>query len=578
MTGLLSRPGSPRTEAAGLVDASLALARRHWVLVALMAAGVVLRVLAQIAYRPALFYIDTIKYLYNAYPGSDPVGYKAPLRAILAVGGLSTVTAVQHLLGLAMAAAIYVMLLRRGAPRWLAAIAAAPVLLDAYQIQIEQTIMPDVWFEAALVAAIAALLAAGPAQSPASTAQTGGEQPGQAGTGQVSIGQTSTGQVSIGQASTGPASNAQVGDGQAGDGQAGDGQVSARRASNGQRRLPRGLAVVVAGLLLGASATVRQVGEILILPALLYVVAVGGGWRTVLARAAALTVAFAVPVVGYMAGSYVISGHLWLASATPSLATYGRMATAADCAALRIPRYERALCPTAQQRAYGIDWLDHDAASPLKMYAAPAGMNRYAVIASFDHQVAEQQPLRVARAIAGDGLKLFALTRTSSQEGTPISRWQFQEFYPTYGNWVMLDRHLTIVLGLRLTPGSPTITLHPLDRGYGGRAAVDKPIAAALRAYQLHGGYAPGPLMAVFALAGLAGSVLALVRRPAGQRRGLGLACLAFFATGAAVLIASDAFQFSWRYQLPALVTLPPAGVAALAIAGHYLFSRRSAS
>jgi hypothetical protein len=69
VTGLLSRPGSPRTEAAGMVDATLALARRHWLFVALIAAGLVLRVLAQIAYRPALLYIDTIKYLYNAYPG-----------------------------------------------------------------------------------------------------------------------------------------------------------------------------------------------------------------------------------------------------------------------------------------------------------------------------------------------------------------------------------------------------------------------------------------------------------------------------------------------------------------------------
>ncbi|HYS32566.1 MAG TPA: hypothetical protein VEM58_09915, partial [Streptosporangiaceae bacterium] len=40
------------------------------------------------------------------------------------------------------------------------------------------------------------------------------------------------------------------------------------------------------------------------------------------------------------------------------------------------------------------------------------------------------------------------------------------------------------------------------------------------------------------------------------------------------VLIVSDAFQFSWRYQLPALVTVPPAGALGLALAGTYLFSR----
>ncbi len=76
-----------------------------------MTAGIALRVPAQLAYQPALLYIDTMKYLYNAYPGADPVGYKAPLKAILAVGDLSTVTAVQHLLGLAMAGTIYLILI-----------------------------------------------------------------------------------------------------------------------------------------------------------------------------------------------------------------------------------------------------------------------------------------------------------------------------------------------------------------------------------------------------------------------------------------------------------------------------------
>jgi hypothetical protein len=32
------------------------------------------------------------------------------------------------------------------------------------------------------------------------------------------------------------------------------------------------------------------------------------------------------------------------------------------------------------------------------------------------------------------------------------------------------------------------------------------------------------------------------------------------------VLIASDIFEFSWRYQLPALVTLPPAAGFAISV------------
>ncbi|HET7015669.1 MAG TPA: hypothetical protein VFI65_17250 [Streptosporangiaceae bacterium] len=487
--------------------------RRHWLFVSLLGAGVVLRVLASVANRPALIYIDTMKYLYNAYPGADPVGYKAPLKLILAVGNLETVAAIQHLLGLAIAVTIYVTLTQLSVPRWLGALAAAPVLLDAYQLQIEQTIMPDVWFEALIVAAIAILL------------------------------------------------------------------LTPSRGAKGRKILRN---VLIAGLLLGLSATFRQVGEVLFFPVLVYLAIVGGGWRAVLIRSAAFIVAFAVPILGYMTGSYYISRHFWLDSASLSVSTYGRMATAADCATLRIPAYERPLCPNARQRAYGVDWLDHDAASPLKTYVAPHGLNRYAVISSFDHQVAEQQPARVAAAIADDGSQLFAIDRTSSQTGTPISRWQFQTAYPTYPSWVTLSRTGMIVFGLRLTPAGGPLVRHPLEPGYGGRATVNRPVATFLRGYQLADGYTPGPALALLTLAGLLGSILAVItrlrRRAAASRPQLNqvsLACLLFFCCGGAVLLMSDAFQFSWRYQLPALITLPPAGVLGIAAITAALRGRR---
>jgi hypothetical protein len=103
---------------------------------------------------------------------------------------------------------------------------------------------------------------------------------------------------------------------------------------------------------------------------------------------------------------------------------------------------------------------------------------------------------------------------------------------------------------------------HPLSPAYGGPARVDRPIAAFLHSYQLDGGFTPGPLLAVFTLAGLAGSALVLVRRARGTRsRQLGLACLLFTVTGVVILLVPDVLEFSWRYQLPALITLPPAGV-----------------
>src|SRR5689334_10989804 len=86
------------------------LARRHWLLAILLLAGLALRVAAQVAYRPALLYIDTIKYLSGAWPASDPLGYRVILKAVLPAGGLATVAALQHVLGLAMAAGIYAVL------------------------------------------------------------------------------------------------------------------------------------------------------------------------------------------------------------------------------------------------------------------------------------------------------------------------------------------------------------------------------------------------------------------------------------------------------------------------------------
>ena len=71
------------------------------------------RLMAQFAYRPALFYIDSVKYLYDSQ-GNDPEGYKGPLRAILAGSNLDAVAAVQHLTGVVIAIVIYRLLLRRG--------------------------------------------------------------------------------------------------------------------------------------------------------------------------------------------------------------------------------------------------------------------------------------------------------------------------------------------------------------------------------------------------------------------------------------------------------------------------------
>jgi membrane protein implicated in regulation of membrane protease activity len=77
-------------------------------------------------------------------------------------------------------------------------------------------------------------------------------------------------------------------------------------------------------------------------------------------------------------------------------------------------------------------------------------------------------------------------------------------------------------------------------------------------------------------LAGLAGALTVLRRRASAAQRQLALGALLFLVSGAAVLLMSDIFEFSWRYQVPALVTLPPAGALGIAVIIRYARRRKS--
>ena len=481
--------------------AAAATVRRHWLITALLLAGLILRGLSMAAYQPALLYIDSLKYLFGAWPGNDPLGYNLVLKVLLIGGNLDTVTTLQHLLGLAMAVVLYLLLVRRGVPRWLSALAAAPVLLDAYQVQIEQTIMPDVWFEALILAGLVLLL---------------------------------------------------------------------------WRPEPGPRLIVAGGLALGASAPVAQVGQILILPALVYLLIVVPGWRRKLIQAVLLCVAFALPIIGFSLREYVVVHQFSLAPAAGST-IYGRLAESADCATLKLPPYERAVCPPrALAIRLGPDGLVHSDISPDHTYVAPPGRTHGEVIGNFEHQVITQQPLRVVAGVLGDAARLFELHRVTSTGTRPSHAGSSRPAIPPT---------TAASSSAAITPSCWACTSPPAAgrsrsgrcRPMGGPATVARPLAGFLRGYQLHGGYTPGPLLAFATLAGLAGAVIALAGGLAAARgrnilsprqRELALACLLVFGSAVAVLLASDLFEFSWRYQLPALVTLPPAGALGLALLG----------
>jgi hypothetical protein len=509
--GRLSRPAQLDSTAHARSDRSwrtsiASVLRQHWLAVALLAAGTALRVITQMAYHPAILYVDSLKYLYDVWLGSDPLGYKVLLNGVLLVGNLGTVVAVQHLLGLAMAVAIYLLLLRRGVNRWLAALAIAPVLLDAYQLQAEEMIMPDVFFEALVVLALVILL---------------------------------------------------------------------------WKPIASWRALVASGLILGIGVTVHEFGLVLIVPVVLYLLVnrepgfeVGGDrWARAILRSAAIGAAFVLPIFIYCSAMYAVTGHFRLSAGRPITP---RLAQIADCATLRLPAAARPLCPTRAEQRESSDWFQHDPASPLLTISAK-GPARRQLYKDFNSAVESQQPVRIVAAILDDALRLYQVDRTDSLSITPISRWQFQTTYPTVLPNVYVQRNGDIIVGLQYRLPGP-INYQVLTPSYGGKAQVDRSLAGFLRGYQLHDGYTPGPLLLIFTLTGLLGSVVALVDRRSGDRgRKLALGCLVFFLGAAGLLLISDIFVFSWRYQIQALTTLPPAGVLG-ASAGLDVVRRRKAA
>lgn len=135
----------------------------HRLFVCLLTVGIVLRGVAVIAYRPAMWFSDSYEYVSKAVhlqPGVvRPSGYSLLLWALKPIHSLSVVVLLQHGLGIGIAVIIYWILAARiGLPGWLASVAAIPVLFDAFQIELEHLILSDTLFTFLVVAAIALLI------------------------------------------------------------------------------------------------------------------------------------------------------------------------------------------------------------------------------------------------------------------------------------------------------------------------------------------------------------------------------------------------------------------------------------
>jgi hypothetical protein len=260
--------------------------------------------------------------------------------------------------------------------------------------------------------------------------------------------------------------------------------------------------------------------------------------------AAAMTALFAAPVVAYAGYAAHATGHFSLSNAGGA-SLYGRVATFVDCDRVTLPPDETTLCPPEPVgRRHGPDYYTHDPRSPVFAVQDAGGRHGPDVVTDFCLRVLWQQPGDFARSVAHDATKLFSWQHTTdANPDAPTERWRFQTDFPTYPPFVSLD----------------VVSAWNRDQGEGP-PTVSRPVASFLRGYQLSVGYTPGPLLAVALLAALA-AVAGLGRA---RRSPVRAAVLLYLSAAVLVLLPADAFQFTWRYQLPSLVLLPVAGALAV--------------
>lgn len=152
-----SRTGSRRGRAT-----VVAVAREHALFCSVLLVATVVRVFVMLGYPPALWFSDSLPYIGATLKPAPyrirPVGYSFFLALLEPFRSVGLVTAVQAVMGLAMGIAVYTVLRRFGIPGGWATLAAVPVLLSAYELQMEHFVLSDTLFGLLVTIAVVMVL------------------------------------------------------------------------------------------------------------------------------------------------------------------------------------------------------------------------------------------------------------------------------------------------------------------------------------------------------------------------------------------------------------------------------------
>jgi hypothetical protein len=323
--------------------------------------------------------------------------------------------------------------------------------------------------------------------------------------------------------------------------------------------------VVIAGLATGYAATVRSVGEPLLIVVLIGMALRHMGWR----RIAAAAVAGVLPIVGYMIWFDSHTGQFALNESSGTF-LYSRVASFAECARMNPPADLRPLCdptppsgrPNSQEYLWANVENDHKTPTPLARLTGTNNIYRFtpaieSVTLRFAERAIVAQPLDYLRVVATDTLTTFGWTRENvnndylgNLEGSG-SKFRFESTVKKVPTWVT---------------GDPVNARAAQDFGGAnyGRPSVVEPWSTFLRAYQKLV-YLRGPILALLVLTGAVGVALAARRK---QRWGWGGLGLLPWLTGMAFIVLPPVTAgFSYRYVLSAVPAICLA--AGLAFAGR---------
>jgi len=360
--------------------------RRHWLVCVLLLLGAAVRGITEAAYWPALIFPDSARYLQYAHNFAHgrwtpddlrQSGYSILIIPAVAAHAIWLIPLVQHLAGLATAVLIYVVLIRLGARRWLAALATIPVLFDPLQLILEQYVLSDIWTVLLIMAALALLLrrryaVAGLLLGLAVTFRD------------EELIMIIPAVLYL---------------------------IAANRSRANRSRADRSRADRSTNPRADRSAN-REAET-----------------KHSLKQITALVLCFLIPVGAYLGWFDATRGKVSFTTFTGAF-LYGRVADFADCTGLSLPSYERPLCPTQPPAQRNADFYTWNPASPQWTFTVPPGRSRDSVAQDFSTRILEHQPLAYAEAVVKDLAYGFSPVRGPGPEHYSPSYLQFHQQIP----------------------------------------------------------------------------------------------------------------------------------------------------